>query len=145
MINPKIKQNCLIESKEYFLTKSPERIKELGEVFTPTELVLEILDQLPEEVWEDGKTYLDPTCGNGQFLAAVLIIKQSLNHTNPLSTIYGVDIMQDNVDECQQRLIAIAGNTEKNWKTVKNNILCKDGLTYDYGFGTNPIDTLFEW
>lgn len=133
-----IKDQCLLESKNYFLTKSTTRIKELGEVFTPTELVLEILDQLPESVWEQGKTYLDPTCGNGQFLAAVLIIKQGLGHTNPLSTIYGVDIMQDNVDECRQRLIDIAGDTPQNWETVKNNIRCEDGLKYDYSFEKEP-------
>lgn len=134
MISDYAKEQCILESKDYFLVKHPDRVKELGEVFTPTELVLEILDQLPEQVWEDGKTYLDPTCGNGQFLAAVLIIKMELGHSNPLSTIYGVDIMQDNVNECRQRLIDIAGDTPNNWEIVRNNIRCKDGLTYDYGF-----------
>ena len=135
MIETEIKQNCIQEASTYLLTKSAQRIKEQGEVFTPTELVLEILEQLPTTVWEDGKTYLDPTCGNGQFLAAVLIIKLSLNHNDALSTIYGVDIMQDNVDECRQRLIDIAGDTPANWAIVEHNILCKDGLTYDYSFG----------
>lgn len=134
MISDKAKEQCILESKDYFLVKHPDRVKQLGEVFTPTELVLEILDQLPSTVWEDGKTYLDPTCGNGQFLAAVLIIKQGLGHTNPLATIYGVDIMQDNVDECRQRLIDIAGDTPENWDIVRNNIRCENGLTYDYSF-----------
>lgn len=112
---------------------------EKGEVFTPIELVLEILDQLPDQVWEDGKTYLDPTCGNGQFLAAVLIIKMELGHKNPLSTIYGADIMQDNVNECRQRLIDIAKqyvdfNEDDAWEIVCNNIRCENGLTYDYSF-----------
>ena len=141
-IKPEVGKECVIESTDYFLVKHPDRVKQLGEVFTPTELVLDILLNLPDEVWEDGKTYLDPTCGNGQFLAAVLIIKQSLNHTTPLSTIYGVDIMQDNVDECRQRLIDIAGDTPANWKIVKHNILCKDGLTYDYSFGNSPAEQL---
>lgn len=141
------KHLCTVESNSYLLSRSQERIKEYGEVFTPTKLVLEILDELPIEVWKDGKTYLDPTCGNGQFLSAVLIIKQSLNHINPLNTIYGVDIMQDNVNETRQRLINIAGDTEENWKIVKNNILCKDGLTYDYSFDVEPTpsEQLFEW
>ena len=135
MITNKEKEQCILESKNYFLVKHPDRVKQLGEVFTPTKLVLEILEQLPTTVWEQGKTYLDPTCGNGQFLAAVLIIKLSLNHNDALSTIYGVDIMQDNVDECRQRLIDIAGDTPANWAIVEHNILCKDGLTYDYSFG----------
>ena len=134
MIPPAAREKCILESKKYALTKSKERIKGRGEVFTPVELVLEILDQLPPEVWIEGKTYLDPTVGTGNFLAAVLIIKQELGHKNPLSTIYGVDIMQDNVNECQQRLIDIAGNTPENWKIVENNIRCKDGLEYNYSF-----------
>ena len=144
MISNKVKEQCRLESRDYFLVKHKDRVKQLGEVFTPTELVLEILDQLPDQVWEDGKTYLDPTCGNGQFLAAILIIKQSLGHTNPLATIYGVDIMQDNVDECRQRLIDIAGDTLENWEIVRNNIRCEDGLTYDYSFSKEPTikDTL---
>ena len=142
MIIDAIKEQCILESKDYFLVKHSDRVKDLGEVFTPTPLVLEILEQLPESVWEQGKTYLDPTVGNGQFLAAVLIIKLSLNHNDALSTIYGVDIMQDNVDECRQRLIDIAGNTPANWAIVEHNILCKDGLTYDYSFGDSPTEQM---
>ena len=147
MPSNKIKEKCLLESKSYFLVRSDERAKQLGEVFTPTELVLEILDQLPGQVWDEGRTYLDPTCGNGQFLAAVLIIKMELGHKNPLSTIYGVDIMQDNVDECRQRLIDIAGDTPGNWEIVRNNIRCEDGLKYDYSFDKEPppVQNLFDW
>jgi 23S rRNA G2445 N2-methylase RlmL len=107
--------------------------------------VLEMLEQLPDEQWEDGKTFLDPTCGNGQFLSAVLIIKQSLGHENTLSTIYGVDLMPDNVTECKERLLAIAGDTAENRAIVENNILCRNGLEYDYSFGTSPLETLFDW
>lgn len=138
MIIKTAKDKCFVERKGYLLSRSLQRCKELGEVFTPTELVLEILDQLPNQVWLPGKTYLDPTCGNGQFLAAVLIIKMELGHTDALSTIYGVDLMQDNVDECRQRLIDIAGDTQENWDTVRNNIRCEDGLTYDYSFTKEP-------
>lgn len=147
MIEPKIKELCLLESKDYFLIKHPDRVKLLGEVFTPTELVLEILDQLPVDAWIDGRTYLDPTCGNGQFLAAALIIKTELGHNSPLATIYGVDIMQDNVDECRQRLLDIAGNTPTNQEIVRNNIRCEDGLTYDYSFNPEapPVKSLFDW
>ncbi len=146
IISDKAKEQCILESKDYFLVRHTDRVKQLGEVFTPTELVLEILDQLPDEVWEDGKTYLDPTCGNGQFLTAVLIIKKELGHRNTLSTIYGVDIMQDNVDECRQRLIDIVGDTPENWEIVKNNIRCEDGLKYDYSFDVvpSPFKSLFD-
>jgi hypothetical protein len=142
MITDPMRIECRKESKTYQLMRHPDRVKQLGEVFTPTELVLEILDQLPPTVWLPGKTVLDPTVGNGQFLAAVLLIKQGLGHSNSLSTIYGVDIMQDNVDECRQRLIDIAGDTPANWAIVKHNIRCEDGLTYDYSFA--PLDDPLE-
>ena len=133
---------CIAESSNYFLTKHPERIKLLGEVFTPTTLVLEVLNHMSADVWVLGGNFLDPTCGNGQFLAAALIIKISLGHTDALSTIYGVDIMQDNVDECRQRLLDIAGDTPENRAIVEHNILCKNGLTYDYSFGDSPAEQM---
>lgn len=136
-----IREVCIIESKDFFLVKHPERVKQLGEVFTPTELVLEMIEQLPDEMFEDGRTFLDPTCGNGQFLAALAIIKRELGHREVLSTIYGVDIMEDNVDECRERLLDICGHTPENIKIVERNIVCADGLKYDYSFnGTNMTE-----
>lgn len=149
-ITEEIEKKILKEHGKKSLTKDKKKrltaigthiedgVKESGEVFTPPELVIEILKQLPDQVWDDGKTYLDPTAGDGNFLAAVLIIKMELGHKNPLSTIYGVDIMQDNVDECRQRLIDIAGDTPDNWEIVRNNIRCEDGLKYDYSFTKEP-------
>lgn len=132
MITPAMKQACIDESKDYALIRSKERLKSHGEIFTPTALVIEMLEQLPIVTWEQGKTYLDPTCGNGQFLSAVLIIKQSLGHIDALKTIYGVDIMQDNVDDTRRRLCMIAGVSEENISIAINNIRCEDGLKYDY-------------
>ena len=133
-----IREVCIIESKDFFLVKHPERVKQLGEVFTPTELVLEMIEQLPDEMFEDGRTFLDPTVGNGQFLAALAIIKRELGHKEVLSTLYGVDIMPDNVDECKERLLDIAGHTLENEAIVQRNIVCANGLEYDYSFnGTN--------
>ncbi len=137
-LSKKIIEACLEESKNVFLVKHPERVKELGEVFTPTELVLEMIGQLPDEMFEDGRTFLDPTVGNGQFLAALAIIKRELGHGEVLSALFGADIMQDNVDECKERLLDIVGHSDANVAIVENNIVCVDGLTYDYSFnGTN--------
>lgn len=127
------------ESANHDLVRSAERQAELGEVFTPTNLVLDMLKKLPKGkvngVWVEGKTFLDPACGNGQFLAVILIMKKQLGHKNPLDTVFGVDIMQDNVDECRARLLKIAGNNKRNRRIVEQNIVCADGLTYDYSFG----------
>ena len=128
------------------------RVKSTGEVFTPTPLVQEVLDQLPIEQFTDpSKTFLDPSCGDGQFLGEVLIRKMENGSTfeQALSTIYGVDLMQDNVDECRKRLLC--GRTDLA-HIVERNIVCHDALIYDYSFnGTNMnqqdlhLDQLFEF
>jgi type I restriction-modification system DNA methylase subunit len=114
------------------------RIKATGEVFTPTELVQEVLDQLPRELFVDpSKTFLDNSCGDGQFLSEVLIhkVESGIDFETALSTIYGVDLMQDNVDLCRERLLC---GREDLRHIVTRNIVCHDALTYDYSFnGTN--------
>jgi type I restriction-modification system DNA methylase subunit len=114
------------------------RVKATGEVFTPTELVREVLDQIPLDQFQDpAKTFLDNSCGDGQFLGEVLIRKMENGSTfeEALSTVYGVDLMQDNVDLCRERLLC--GRTDLA-HIVERNIVCHDALTYDYSFnGTN--------
>jgi type I restriction-modification system DNA methylase subunit len=125
--------------KKEKLTKSAKRVKDLGEVFTPKWLVIDMLRKLPHDVWEDdAKTFCDPACGNGNFLAIVLQLKLRLGHdpTQALRTIYGVDIMPDNISECKQRLLKIAGDNQTHRKIVETNIVCHDALTYDFSF--NP-------
>lgn len=117
------------------------RIKATGEIFTPTPLVQHILDQIEEEAFTDPtKTFIDPTCGDGQFLGEVLIRKLENGHTfeQALSTIYGVDLMQDNVNLCQERLLC--GRTDLK-HIVESNIVCADALRYHYRFdGSHPYD-----
>ena len=125
-----MKEKCLIESKNHVLVRSLERQEKLGEVFTPTNLVLEMLDKLSDAVWQEEKIFIDPTCGNGQLLVAVAIIKLELGHKNYLETIYGVDIMQDNIDECRQRL----DSDNQYPEIMEKNIICADALTYHYRF-----------
>jgi type I restriction-modification system DNA methylase subunit len=122
------------------------RVKATGEVFTPTPLVQEILDQLPKELFTDpSKTFIDPACGDGQFLSEVLIrkLENGIDFKTALSTIYGVDLMQDNVDLCRERLLC---GREDLRHIVEKNIVCADGLEYDYLFGEPNIfgNGLFE-
>lgn len=92
------------------LTKSKARVKALGEVFTPTALVSEMLDKLPPDSWLPDKTFLEPSCGTGNFLVQILQRKLDAGHPPlvALSTIYGVDIMKDNVNESRKRMLQIA-------------------------------------
>jgi len=107
------------------IKRTKERVKQTGEVFTPTELVQKMLDELDYD-WENhdhSKTWLDPTCGNGQFL--VELARRGVKAKN----IYGVDIMEDNVKETRRRLLEIYPN-EKEW--IERNIVQGDALTFDY-------------
>lgn len=126
-----------LRDREYMsgVDRDKLRVKATGEVFTPTPLVQEILDQLPKELFTDpSKTFIDPACGDGQFLSEVLIRKMEngIDFETALSTIYGVDLMQDNVDLCRERLLC---GREELRHIVEKNIVCEDGLTYDYSFG----------
>ena len=122
------------------------RVKATGEVFTPTPLVQEVLDQLPDTVFTDPtKTFCDPSCGDGQFLGEVLIRKMENGATfeQALSTIYGVDLMEDNVKLCRERLLC---GQEHLKHIVERNIVCHDALTYDYSFnGTNLNEDEVQW
>lgn len=116
--------------------KRKERRKQTGEVFTPPELTNEILDKLPDEVWEEGKTFCDPSCGNGNMLLEVVKRKQSYNH-DPIEivkSIYGVDLMTDNVAECKERLLECFDSSlhSKLREILEKQIVCHDALTWDF-------------
>jgi len=119
------------------------RVKEFGEVFTPPELVNEILDHLPCKVWEDqNKTWLDPTCGDGAFLIEVknrLLKYHKLSHI--LNTmLYGVDIQENNVYNCIVKLYNIKETNRVHIINTKNaiNTIAKDN-NYILGGGINSL------
>ena len=122
------------------------RIKATSEVFTPTDIVQTTLNKISKEKFQDPtKTFLDNSCGDGQFLGEVLIRKMENGSTfeQALSTIYGVDLMSDNVDLCRERLLC---GQEHLRHIVERNIVCADALTYDYSFnGTNSNQEDLNW
>jgi hypothetical protein len=128
-------EHCRNRSYMSGVDRDQNRVKATGEVFTPTPLVQEVLASLPEELFTDPtKTFIDPACGDGQFLSEVLIkkIENGSDFETALSTIYGVDIMQDNVDQCKERLLC---GREDLRAIVDKNIVCTNSLEYDYLFG----------
>jgi len=135
-----------IRNREYMGGFSREylRIKETSEVFTPTSKVQQILNYLntlqPLLFSTPTNTFLDNSCGDGQFLGEVLIRKMENGSTfeQALSTVYGVDLMQDNVDLCRERLLC---GREDLRHIVEQNIVCADALRYHYRFdGSHPYD-----
>lgn len=105
-------------SKEKII-KSKNRVRDQGEVFTREREVKSIL-KLTQATSNIFWRFLEPACGSGNFL--VEIIRQRLEHIshNPnyrprekrefaiiymLSSIYGVDIAEDNIAECKKRIM----------------------------------------
>lgn len=94
--------------------KSKKRVADFGEVYTAKKQVNDMLDLIPDSMPFDA-TYLEPACGNGNFL--VEIIKRKLekvfssgsdilyNVVRAISSVYGVDIQADNVEESRNRLM----------------------------------------
>ena len=101
--------------------KSRQRVAERGEVFTAEREVNAMLDLVKQETERIDSRFLEPACGNGNFLVEILrrkleVIRRQyqkqlgeleLQTTIAISSIYGVDIMKDNVEECCQRLLDI--------------------------------------
>lgn len=125
-----------IDSHDYMagVERTVERVAATGEVFTPTNLVIEMCKTQPLSTFAPGKTVLDPACGDGQFLVAAKWIKVIFHNMSPQDAtkdLYGVDIMRDNVDLCLRRLgggTIIMGNALKprerlNGQTVREHEL----------------------
>lgn len=98
--------------------KSKERVAEHGEVFTNEREVKAMCDLVKDETERIDSRVLEPACGDGNFLAEILNRKlgtvskcysKSPNDWEQfsivaLSSLYGVDIMPDNAQECRDRL-----------------------------------------
>ena len=93
--------------------KSNDRIKDHGEVFTPKKIVEKMLEQtgITEQVYSLRSTFLEPSAGEGASLIAILerklkyAAKQSTNMREfsnnalmALSTLYGIELLEDNVE-----------------------------------------------
>ncbi len=117
--------------------KRKVRRKQTAEDFTPQQLVDEMLNKLPSEVFTDpSKTFVDPAAGNGNFLVQVL--KRKLDNGHPplqaLSTTFGVELMADNVEECKERMLELVPNNlhEEAKEILDKNIICHNALTWDF-------------
>lgn len=151
--------------------KTRQRVADHGEVYTAEKEVKAMCDLVKEETERIESRFLEPACGNGNFLAEILTrkleivtnryIKSPLEFEKysviAISSMYGVDILEDNILECRQRLFNIWDNIyTKNTKEYANeecrkavkyilskNILCGDALTL---LQNNGLPIIFaEW
>lgn len=146
--------NKRIERRKYNSTLEKEgKISGTQEFFTPEKLCNEMLDKIPPEAYENlDTTFLDSTMGNGNFL--VIIYDRKLMHCKTvndaikaLKSIYGTELMEDNTNECRNRLylrfkeycknknltaeqFKIA--SEKCCDVLRHNFVCTDTFKWDY-------------
>ena len=110
-----------VAKQEAAQIKSKERVSQRGEVFTAEREVNAMLDLVENECLRPDSRFLEPACGDGNFLSAILKrkltelrrkYKKSPRDYEKLSivaigSLYGVDIMNDNVEACRERLFSI--------------------------------------
>lgn len=108
-------------------TKSKQRIADHGEVFTNEREVKAMLDLVKAQSHNLANTFLEPACGNGNFLAEILkrklataLTQSKINKSQKspkyckdtyerlavqaVSSIYGIELLADNCAECRERL-----------------------------------------
>ncbi|MEI8193950.1 MAG: DNA methyltransferase [Flavobacteriia bacterium] len=124
--------------------KSKKRVTDHGEVFTNEREVIAMLDLVKQETERIESRFLEPACGNGNFLAEVLRRKLKVVNdrysknqiewecyaTITVSSIYGVDILEDNAEECRERLFKIFEETYKSLFKEKIKNECRRSIKY---------------
>ena len=129
-----------LTTKNDGITRSKERITKNGEVFTPKALVEKMMDKIPDEKWSDPEaTFLEPTFGSGNMLICMLErrIASGIEPMQAVKTLYGVELMQDNVDLCKDRIREVLkANKVKITKKVNDiidhNFVCSDFFKWDF-------------
>ena len=117
--------------------KSKQRVADHGEVFTAEREVKAMCDLVKTETERIDSRFLEPACGDGNFLAEILsrklaVVKKKYkkfpmdyekSSVLAVSSLYGVDILQDNCEACRERLYRM---WDKEYKAV-----CKKEVSED--------------
>ena len=146
--------------------KSRQRVAQHGEVFTNPREVNAMLDLVRDESFRLDSRFLEPACGDGNFLIEILRRKLSLlkDIKSPtewefksliaVGSCYGIELLEDNAEACRERLfwevvgrmgrMGDLGDYGKSLRyMLQKNIVCGDALTYRTADG-KPI-TFCEW
>ncbi len=155
------------------LIKSKHRVRTHAEVYTADQQVNAMLDLVAHECENVESRFLEPACGTGNFLVKILerklavVVKryksQQLYFERyafvAVSSIYGIDILSDNVVECRERLLQIVkslynklykGNVQSAFIdsiafVLSKNILWGDALSLKSVDGTHTPIVFAEW
>ena len=157
--------------------KSRQRVADHGEVYTAEREVKAMCDLVSDECSRIDSRFLEPACGDGNFLAEILsrklaavkkkykksVIDYEKNALLAVSSIYGVDILADNVSVCRERLFKIwrkeyksivktaySEDTERSVRFIlSKNIVCGNALTLmcvdENGIDTDTSIIFSEW
>jgi len=152
---------------------SRQRVEDHGEVLTGKREVNAMLDLVGQETERIESRFLEQACGTGNFLAEILARKLSVvgqrykrsqadyewNAAIAVSSLYGIDIQDDNVQKCRDRLYLLVdeqytgfykSHTKEEWRKsvlflLEKNIVWGDALTLrTAGDHTKPI-IFSEW
>ena len=147
--------------------KSKQRVADHGEVFTPAWLVESMLDLVKAESERIDARFLEPACGSGNFLVAILRRKLAAVQLKfgrsdfekrhyallALMCTYGIELLADNIAECRANMLEIIAdylNLEQSddlyraaAHVLSRNIVHGDALTMRTHDG-GPI-TFAEW
>lgn len=124
--------------------KSKTRVADYGEVFTSPQIVNAMLDLVKQETERIDSRFLEPACGTGNFLVEVLHRKLNVvektyrrsqleferNVVLAVSSLYGIDILEDNVIACRERLFEIADQHYTALFKKKTKDACRRTLRY---------------
>jgi len=109
--------------------RSKENVRNNGEVFTPTNIVDDMLKLIPAKAWKDPTfVFIEPTCGNGQFLVRVFEkrIAAGISVLDALNTIIGMDISEENITDSRKRLYKLALKVNRANKIKAKTIICNN-------------------
>jgi SAM-dependent methyltransferase len=124
--------------------KSRKRVADHGEVFTSEREVNAMLDLVKQETERIDSRFLEPACGTGNFLAEILnrklkVVKKRYSKNKSdyekyavlaITSIYGVDILEDNVLECRNRMFSIFNDEYTKICKEDANDECREAVRY---------------
>ena len=127
--------------------KSRERVQQHGEVFTNEREVNAMLDLVKHETERIDSRFLEPACGDGNFLAEILRRKLQVcrnfveqkkstqleyekNAVLAVSSIYGIELLPDNATTCRERLFRIFSDEYHTLFTDNVKQACLDSIRY---------------
>lgn len=112
-----------------------------AEFFTPYTIVKRMCDKVSDEDWADpNKTFLEPSFGSGQFIIYMIYnrLQHGVDWKTALNTMWGVELMEDNVYECKQRVCDMLTqlcedfNEDEARAIMDNNFVCSDFFKWNF-------------